>query len=206
MPRLFSAALRVRGSRIFTMIWLGGVLALIVGLVIAGRTFGVAEEVMPSWYPLQPGDAWVYQKESLDGDMAHPDVERWTTKETIVSATKAPDLLGTLVTKRIEVLSDSLTPGYLSANNWAKRELPESHFLIHRNCIYLLDGIDAQGSACDFNVNSSCLKPLDQNNHVRPEYRDDLLRGKIPADFCFPMQIGKTWGKVPHIFPSDAYV
>jgi hypothetical protein len=188
------------------MIRRSGALAIIVGIVIASRTFGVAEDVMPSWYPLNPGDTWVYQKESLDGDMVHPVIERWTTEETIVSAVKVPELAGALVTKKTKVLSDFLAPGYLRANDWAKRELPESHLLIRRNCVYLLDGLDAQGSGCDFNVESTCLKPLDQDNHVRPEYRDDLLRGKIPADFCFPMQSGKTWGKVPHTSPAEEYV
>ena len=93
------------------------------------------------------------------------------------------------------MLSDTLTSGYLPANDWAKRELPESHILVYRNCVYLLDGIDALGSACDLNVDSTCLRPLDENNHIQPRYREDLIRGNIPADFCFPMQVGKTWAR-----------
>ena len=148
-----------------------------------------------TWYPLNPGDTWVYQKESLDGDMVHPVIERWTTEETIVSAVKVPELAGPCSRKRPRysaISSRRITCGRMIG---AKRELPESHLLIRRNCVYLLDGLDAQGSGCDFNVESTCLKPLDQDNHVRPEYRDDLLRGKIPADFCFPMQSGKYLGQ-----------
>ncbi len=177
------------------MIRRSGALAVIVGIVIASRTFGVAEDVMPSWYPVNPGDTWVYQKESLDGDMVHPIIERWTTEEAIVSAVKVPELAGALVTKKTKVLSDLLAPGYLRANDWAKRELPESHLLIRRNCVYLLDGLDAQDSGCDFNVESTCLKPLDRGqswSEVCP-HRDDLLRGRryrLTLDVCFPMQSG----------------
>jgi len=43
--------------------------------------------VASAWYPIQPGDTWVYQKESDDGGntggMAHPLLERWTTENTV---------------------------------------------------------------------------------------------------------------------------
>jgi hypothetical protein len=184
-----------------------GAFAIIVGVVIASWTSGVAEDVMPSWYPLQPGDTWIYQNESRDGNMAHPSVERWTTEETIVSARALPEPAGTLVTKRTRVLDHIVPPGFMPQNDSTKRVLSESHLLIHQSCLYVLDGIDAQGAACDPNiVNSTCLRPLDQNNHVRPEYWDDLVRGKIPADFCFPMVVGMTWGRVPVTSPANEWV
>ena len=139
--------------------------------------------------------------------MAHPDFERWTTEETIVSVVAIPELAGALITKKTKVLSDVLTPGFLPANDWAKREVPETHLLIHQNCLYVLDGMDAQGAACDPDfVNSGCLRALDGNGQLRPEYRNDLLRGQVPADFCFPMVVGKTWGRVRATSPANEYV
>jgi hypothetical protein len=51
--------------------------------------------------------------------MGHPDVERWTTEETIVGAVAFPELEGTLVTKRTKVLNDTLTPDFLPGNDLA---------------------------------------------------------------------------------------
>jgi hypothetical protein len=154
-----------------------------------------AQEPAASWYPLEPGDSWVYQKESLDGQMAHPDLERWTTEETIVSRVAAPDLGATLVTTRIKVLSDQYTAQFIPENDRAKRELPESHALIYQNCVYVLDGNDAQGALCGRRA-GACLRPN----------RDDLVGGKIPPDYCFPMAIGSTWGRVSNTSPAGEYV
>jgi hypothetical protein len=189
------------------MMWRRGAPAILAGLVIVSGTFGAAEDLTPSWYPLRPGDTWIYRKEWRSGDMAHPSIENWTTEETVIKVAPLPEAGGALVTKRTKVLDHIVPPGFLPENDSTKRELPESHILIHQNCIYLLDGIDAQGAACDPNVtNSACLRPLDPNNHVRPEYRDDLLHGKIPVDFCFPMAAGSTWGKVPATSPANEWV
>jgi len=146
-------------------------------------------------YPLEPGDTWVYQKESLDGDMAHPDFERWTTEETVVSRVPVPDLAAILVTKRIKVLSDQLSPDYIPENDRAKRELPESHVLIHKNCVYVLDGVDAEGAACSW-ARTACLRP---NRH-------DLLDGNIPPDYCFPMAVGKSWGRASNTSPAGEFI
>ena len=127
--------------------------------------------------------------------MAHPDFERWTTEETIVSVAPVPELAGTLVTKRTKVFGDTLTPGFLKANDMAKRELPESHLLLHQSCVYVLDGSDAMAAGCA-QAGGACLRPN----------RDDLLRGNIAADYCFPIAKGMSWGKVPGTSPSEEYV
>ena len=75
-------------------IWRCGVVAW----MIAGAA--AAQNAVSAWYPFQPGDSWTYQKESLDGNMALPDWERWTTEETIVSAAPVTDLAAILVTKK----------------------------------------------------------------------------------------------------------
>jgi hypothetical protein len=105
------------------------------------------------------------------------------------------------------VLDHTVPPDFLAPNDSTKRELPESHLLIYQNCAYILDGIDAQGSACDPNIaNVPCLRPLDPNHRLRPEYRDDLLHRKIPPDYCFPMVVGTKWGQVPITSPAEEWV
>ena len=157
-----------------------------------------AQNVVSSWYPIQPGDTWVYQKEFRTGvSISHPIVERWTTEETIVSAATIPEIAGILVTKRTKVLRHAVSPGFIAADDSTKRELSESHVLIHQNCLYVLDGIDEQGAAFVHVESPEALTALDQNNHLRPQYRDDLLRGNVPADFCFPLVVGMTWGRIP---------
>jgi hypothetical protein len=80
-------------SRVLGSAFLFGLVSLIYATVISAQD-------AKSWYPLEPGDTWTYQKESRDGNMARPDTERWTTQETIVSAVAVSELPATLVTKR----------------------------------------------------------------------------------------------------------
>ncbi|MGA2715031.1 MAG: hypothetical protein ABSG41_18170 [Bryobacteraceae bacterium] len=101
------------------MKWRYGAFAFIAGVVIASCTSRVPQNITASRYPLQPGDSWICQKDSLEGNMGHPDVERWTTEETIVGAVAFPELEGTLVTKRTKVLNDTLTPDFLPGNDLA---------------------------------------------------------------------------------------
>jgi len=143
-------------------------------------------ETALSWYPLQPGNTWVYQKESLEGQMAHPDFERWTTEETIVSLVPSPDG-GMLATRRTKVLEDMMSPGFIPGNNQARREKAESHILIRKNCVYLLDGIDAINGQDWADYCFPITKGAVWNQDVRPpgdpDYvwhvlglNDDLLR------------------------------
>ncbi len=175
--------------------------AAVLSLILAGCNARVA-----SWYPLQPGDQWTYQHETFDQqDQNRVDVERWVTEERVLSAVKVPDLDATLVTKRIKVLSDTVTPDFFPENNRAKREPAETQLLVRQKCIYLLDGHDGDSEPC-VQRGGECLAPQDQANRIRPEYRDDLLAGKIPGDYCFPMGLGATWGKVQNTSPGNEYV
>jgi hypothetical protein len=169
-------------------------------------TLALGQNLASTLYPLEPGDSWVYQKEWLYGNMAHPSIERWTTEETIVSSAAVPEAAASLVTRRIRVLDHSVPPGFIAGNDSTRKELPESHLLIHGNCVYILDGIDAQGGACAPGPDNSCVRPLDFANRLRPEYRDALLAGKIPADFCFPMAAHTAWGRTPFTSPAGEYV
>ena len=163
-------------------------------LVLAGC--GTLRQSNPAndWYPLEPGNSWIYQQEALTGNMGDPDVERSTIEEKIVRSTKIPEVAGTLVTKTISVITGSTRAPF------------ESHILIRENCVYLLDGPEANG-ASSVQVSPTLTVPaLDGANHIRPEYRGALLRRDVPADFCFPIVKGNRWGRVATTSPAEEYV
>jgi hypothetical protein len=108
-------------------------------LLIADCATSHVQDVVLSWYPLEVGNSWTWQNDSLDGDRAHPSFERWTMEETIVSVAPDAELGGTLVTRRNRVLSDVTSPDFIAANNAARRVPPETHLLIFRN-LYLHSG------------------------------------------------------------------
>ncbi len=162
-----------------------GVFAVIAGVAVSSCTSRARPDIAADWYPLGPGNTWTYQEETLDGDMDHPDVDRTTWQETVVNSVTVPELAGTLVTLRTKVLSESLTPKHDT----------ESHLLIHQNCVYVLDGPKAMGARCGEN-GGECSRPN----------REDLLNGKIAPDFCFPIAVGMTWGKVPNTSPALEFV
>jgi hypothetical protein len=132
-----------------------GAFAIVACVAIASCASRVPQDITAAWYPLQPADTWVYQKESRDGYMDHPSVERWTTEETITGAVTVSEPPGTLVAKRTQVLNHAVPPDFSAANDSTKSELPESHLLIYRSCVYLLDGADAQGAAWPVKLTAS---------------------------------------------------
>lgn len=155
-------------------------------LLIADCATANAQDTVLSWYPLAVGNTWTWQNESLDGDRAHPTFERWTMEQTVVSVAPGAELGGTLVTMRNRVLSDVTSPDFIPANDAARRVQSESHLLIFRNCVYLLDGGD---------VGSAKIAP--GYGHTRAAYHDELLRGTVQPEFCFPLSVGMTWGRIP---------
>jgi hypothetical protein len=179
--------------------WRSAAFSIIASFICASCASHAQSDIISAWFPLQVGNTWVYEKESLDGDMAKPDVERWTTEETITAATSFPELAGTLITKKTKVLADTLTPGFIPENDFAKREPGETHFLIHQACLYKLDGWDAP---CAQTGPTECVPAFDRNRRLNPAYRSEFLRGNVPADYCFPMTKGMTWGKVPSTSPA----
>jgi hypothetical protein len=155
-------------------------------LLIAGCATSRAQAPVLSWYPLEVGDSWIWANESLDGDRTHPSFERWTMEQTIVSAAPDAELGGTLVTRRNRVLNDVTSADFIQANNAARPVAPESHLLIFRNCLYILDGEE---------VGSAKIAP--GYGHTRATYHEELLRGTVQPDFCFPLAVGMTWGRIP---------
>lgn len=183
--------------------WRSAAFSITASIICASCASHAQSDVTATWYPLQVGNTWVYEKESLDGDMAKPDAERWTTEETITAATAFPELAGTLATKRTKVLTDTLTPGLIPENDFAKREPTETHFLIHRACLYKLDGWEAP---CAQTSPNGCVSAFDRSGQLNSAYRSEFLRGNVPPEYCFPMSKGITWGKVPSTSPAGEHV
>lgn len=165
------------------------------GFAIALCAFSIvasAQEDPLAWFPLQVGSRWVYEHEWKSGDRTRPDVDRWTTEETITGWVTIPQGLVVLrevkqqgnateqtVKNRViprngqlrEVQQQSIThPGYLVARD-------REPYLVHGNCIYVIaDGWDGQGQ------------------QLRPSYREYLAKSAVSPDFCFPLQMGRKWG------------
>jgi hypothetical protein len=157
-----------------------------------------AQNVVSTWYPIQPGDTWTYQNESRDGGnaggIANPAVERWKTEETIVSTTSVPE--GALVTQQTKVLEHEMLNGWFAPNDHTKRVPSHSYFLVRQNCLYWLREIVREEP-------DNIWDALDLNHQIRSQYRDALRRGTIAPEFCFPMTVGMMWGKVPDTSPAD---
>lgn len=159
-------------------------------LLLAFAGHAPAQALVESWYPLQPGNSWVYAKEALDGHMESPDVERWTTEETVVSTAREAALDAVLVTLQVKVLDHHLPPGGYTN----MREQPENHLLVRDDCVWIVDGRDAGAAA---------YVPDPLHSSVLP---GDFLHGRLPADYCFPMAVGKEWGRVASTSPAEELV
>jgi hypothetical protein len=96
------------------------------------------------------------------------ETKRWQTIETIVGALSIPE--GLVLLRSVEVIGDSPGPYPL---------LGESHYLIRNNCLYFLWDQLWNG----------------EDRQLRPEFRKQLLAGDAEPVFCFPLAIGKQYGK-----------
>src|SRR5580700_5990353 len=89
-------------------------------LACACAGLALAQDELPSWVPVHPGDTWIYQNESRGGS-------RWRTEETIVNLHGVSE--GTIVVRRIRVLSGKASVAAPKERAW----------LIHGDCLYDLD-------------------------------------------------------------------
>ena len=127
-----------------------------------------AQEAPLAWFPLQVGSRWVYEHESRSGDRNRPDVDRWTTEETITGWVTIPE--GLVVLREVKQQQQGNTHGaYLITRN-------REPYLVHGNCVYVIDGWDGQ------------------RRQLRQEYLKYLNEGAVSPDFCFPLQTGRAWG------------
>lgn len=145
-------------------------------------TLGAQQDPL-AWFPLQPGNRWVYEHESKSGDRNHPNVDRWTTEETVTAAVMIPEGIvvlrevkpaGTsnnhIITEREVQRTGDAHPGYLVTRD-------REPYLVRDNCLYLIgEGWDAQTQA------------------LRSSYRTVLAQGTLSPDLCFPLERGRVWG------------
>jgi hypothetical protein len=56
-----------------------------------------------------------------------------------------------------------------------------------------------------FAFGTSCIAQ-DVARSWYPLQPGNLLRGELPADYCFPLAKGTTWGRMPTTSPANEYV
>jgi hypothetical protein len=150
-----------------------------------------AQEDPLAWFPLRVGSRWVYEHKSKSGDRNRPDVDRWTTEETITGWVTIPEGLVVLrevkqqanpteqtITRRVITPNgqprEVREPGYSRGVLTARDREP---YLIHANCVYVI------GGGWD-----------GQRQELRPEYRKYLTEDTASPDFCFPLRMNRKWG------------
>jgi hypothetical protein len=154
---------------------------VVAGLLVVTLRAVEAQDVVSSWYPIHVGDHWTYEHETRDGSQGggiiNPEITRWRTEETIVSSVATPD--GVLLVKHVQALNPN-------------SGVEERHYLVHQDCVYALDErlLLASEQA------GRPLQALDQNGQLTQAFRSELTSGDFPADFCFPLETGKRWGKL----------
>jgi hypothetical protein len=129
-----------------------------------------AQEDPLAWFPLQGGSRWVYEHEWKSGNRQSPNVERWTSQESITGTVSIPE--GLVVLREVKRLGKPARAGsaYLVARD-------QSPYLVRGNCVYVIDnGFDRQ------------------SRKLREDYRKYLAEGSIAPDFCFPLEPGRRWG------------
>ena len=143
-------------------------------------TTAAAQKGPLGWFPLQVGARWVYEHEAKTGSRGKPDVDRWTTEETITHRIDVPD--GVVVlrevmqearsTQQFSRAQQGNSQGYLSSRD-------REPYLVHGDCVYVTGGgWDAE------------------TQRLRPDYRQCLSENRLSPDFCFPLQVGRTWGNI----------
>jgi hypothetical protein len=164
---------------------------LVVELCVFSMVASAQEDPL-SWFPLQVGSRWVYEHEWKSGDRNRPDVDRWTSEETITGWVTIPE--GLVILRELKEQASSTRqavrskvidpngqlreveipriahPGYLVTRD-------REPYLVHGNCVYAI------GEGWDW-----------QNQRLRPSCQEYLAKDALSADFCFPLQMGRHWG------------
>lgn len=131
---------------------------------------GWAQDKVSGWLPMDVGNQWVYEHEVRDIPRSNPHVSRWQTVETITGKLEIPE--GTVVLRRVEVQGRP-------AGGWLDSVYGESHYLIRNGCLHFLHD-----------------QIWDENEkRLRSAYREQLLAGDTDPEFCFPLMVGKAYGK-----------
>ena len=148
-----------------------------------------AQEEPAAWLPLQVGSRWVYEHESKSGDRNRPDVDRWTTEESITGWVTIPE--GLVVLRDVKESGNpneqTITVRVIGPNGQVRNaqqpglnrgvHSDREPYLVHGNCIYgMAGGWDSQAQ------------------QLRPEFRKYLSEGAVSPRLCFPLQMGREWG------------
>src|SRR5579871_923682 len=111
--------------------WRISSLAMLCTLLFHLGVAAAPPSVVRAWFPIEVGNRWVYQHESLDAGphgMADPKIERWKTEETIDSVSEVPE--GTLVRERVRGYDHEMLSGWLKENDSVARLDPVERILI----------------------------------------------------------------------------
>ena len=138
---------------------------------LIASTQALAQGMASAWFPMEVGNQWLYEHESRDTPANNPHVTTWQTVETVTGTLAIPE--GTVVLRRVEVKGNP--PG-----GWLPTVYGESNYLVRNDCLYFLTPHDSWN---------------EQEQSLRPEYRTELLAGDVEPEFCFPLAVGKAFGK-----------
>jgi hypothetical protein len=122
-----------------------------------------AQEDPLAWFPLRVSTRWTYEHEWKSGNRNRPDVERWSSEETVTGWVMIPEGLvverevkevgnssGQTVRTKVVALNGQLRevelPGITHPSYLVSRD--SQPYLIHANCIYVIgEGWDRQSQS-----------------------------------------------------------
>jgi len=137
-------------------------------LLLSAQMFAQGAE--SDWFPMDIGNQWVYEHESRGVPASNPHVTRWQTAETITGTLRIPE--GLVVLRHVEMNGDT-------SGGWLQSVYGESNYLVRNDCLYFLNPQTWN----------------DEEHAVRPNYRAQILAGNADPEFCFPLAVGKAFGK-----------
>jgi len=144
---------------------------VLLAIAICAFSAAVAAQQDPlEWFPLQIGNRWVYEHEWKSGDRNQPEVDRWTTEESVTALIHTAD--GLVVLREVHTV-----PPQSKSHTAQLTVRDRAPYLLKGNCIYVMaEGWDSA------------------TRQLRPEYRKYLNASAVSPDFCFPLQTGREWG------------
>jgi hypothetical protein len=111
-----------------------------------------AQENPFAWFPLRVGSRWIYEHESKSGDRNRPDVDGWTSEETITRLVNIPEGIVVLREVKEQGSHTGQTVGaeVTAPNGQIRESAPRiAHsdylvtrdrepYLVHGSCVYVI--------------------------------------------------------------------
>ena len=144
-----------------------------------------AQDSVLSWYPLEVGNSWIWQNESLDGDWVHPTFERWTMEQTIISI--APDA------ELVELCDEPQSRAQ-------RRRFTRFHRgeQCSTSCCARIASADVPPMRLHFGWPRGRVgKDRARLWPPRAAYQRNCCAARCSPDFCLPLTVGMTWGRIP---------